>query len=296
MRKIQNNGVKQLPLDQRPSSGSSAIAIDQDPLILAISLRVANPNTRTESFIEALEKGLGAPDGRPRIVLLPGYEEKYDWPCANTRVLELVREHGAAIIFEQRSSIGILWQAYEILGGPLVEIRQKFIDSKEANLEQGLVRELIRECQPGGKRTIRLSGLDIGLLSCGENNVLINHQIDKNRVSVRHNLQETLLDHVQVIHNGAHSNMGNWDKLNKRFEFLSSKARMAIFSTNNSFGSWKAAVRVYIDGTLMADGEGVRNRNSTYSIRVLRDQDQERDGFCAISVIGKGIIQPPTHK
>jgi hypothetical protein len=85
--------------------------------------------------------------------------------------------------------------------------------------------------------------------------------------------------------------MGNWNKLKKRFEYLSRDRRIAIFLTNNSLSSWRGSARVYFDGGLAADGEDVVVRDGPVGVRVVGDMDGDR--FRALVVTAPGrVLQP----
>src|SRR5262245_5833265 len=51
--------------------------------------------------------------------------------------------------------------------------------------------------------------------------------------------------------------MGNWGKIERRFEYLSRGRRLVRYATNNNKRAWRSAVRMYLDGRKVADGVGV---------------------------------------
>lgn len=258
--------------------------------IVAVSLRTGTPAARSAGLATALGQAFeGKPEG-PRIVLLPGWATK--WPVGDSVVVDPCSQHGAAVLFERCLGDTGTWTAFDGAGADLgVGANQLFGDSGQADREPDRVEELLRACAPGGGRTIRLAGVDVGLLSCGENNVLRCAQARGNEVSVRHHPKASIFDHVSVVFNGAHTNMGNWNKLKKRFEYLSREGRITIFLTNNSVNSWRGSVRAYFDGALAADGEEQVGRNGPVGVRVVRDQHGDRFRALVVSVRGS-MLQP----
>ena len=255
--------------------------------IVALSLRDGTPTTRSAGLATALGGAFTGEAAGPRIVLLPGWAPK--WPVGDDVVVGVCRKHGASVLFERCLGNTGTWTAFDGSGAPLgVEVNQVLSDSGQADREPATVGALLRECAPGGSRTLRLEGADVGLLCCGENNVLKCAQARGNEVSVRHHPKASIFDHVPVVFNGAHSNMGNWNKLKKRFEYLSRDRRLAIFLTNNSRSSWRASARVYFDGGLLADGEDVVATNAPVGARIVRDQDGDR--FRALVVTAPGSV------
>lgn len=107
------------------------------------------------------------------------------------------------------------------------------------------------------------SGIGIGILSCGENNILKNSQKHQNKkVYVRYHENEQISlwkkSSIHMIFNGAHTIMGNWGKLDYRFKQLSEIYGLYLYSTNNTSSSWgKSALRIYSKGKLIADSSSV---------------------------------------
>jgi hypothetical protein len=94
-----------------------------------------------------------------------------------------------------------------------------------------------------------------------------------------------LLDHVPVVFNGAHTVMGNWGKLERRFQFLSSAGRFVFYATNNDRWSWKSCVRAYYNGARLADGNAVCPPPEGITVRLHSDPQDE---FRLIAVDVKG--------
>jgi hypothetical protein len=244
----------------------------------AISLAEAEPGECATALSRALDQVFAVPSD-VRIALLAGVQG--DWPSTQF-VCEALAPHRAFGLFEGRDDASgrVAYRAFEPgrgLVGPA--IYQLFAYSAEADADR--VQQLLDECRPGESRTFNVAGIPIGLLVCGENNVLCNAQSDGNRVSVRHGLADSLLDHVPVILNGAHTRMGNWGKLERRFEFLSRGARLVFYVTNKDRGSWQSCVRVYFDGRRLADGGQVYDSPPAMTLAVHADDENT---FCAITV------------
>jgi len=132
---------------------------------------------------------------------------------------------------------------------------QKFATSSEVNANSNLCESLIKEINEGD-RTIKVGNVKFGVIICGENNILENIQSEKNKVKWRYKSPKNW--GVNVIINPSHNTMGNWAKLNKRFEFLSKKYGYVIYLTNSSsleqsFG--KSSLRIYKDGKEVKNGD-----------------------------------------
>lgn len=285
MQKLRRSSPHPLP-ELAERSVEAPLAADVTVAILVISLRDGAPTTRTSALVHGLTAAFDDVRSTARVVLLPGWTR--GWPVADQVVADACRKHGAAVLFERAEPGGTgTWAAYDAGGHSRgVAIRQMFTDSGQADREPEQVRALLDACAPGGERIVRLSGLDVGLLCCGENNVLRCEQAFNNRVSVRHHPGASLFEHVSVTFNGAHSNMGNWNKLNRRFEYLSRGGRLALYATNNSAASWRGSVRAYHDGHLVADGGGVLGAPAGIQVGLVADD--ARDRFRAIIVTARG--------
>lgn len=242
--------------------------------VAAVSMRVGTSVTRRDALRKLVGRLFLGPGAR--VLLLPGVQQK--WPTSPAEVMAAAADVGASVLFEAWHGENPAWVASDATGAPLpVSIRQTFGNSGEANVNPGLVDDLLALCAPGGERTIALGGVRVGLLCCGENNVLRNAQADGNRVSIRHYPGARILDHVPVVFNGAHSNMGNWGKLDKRFEFLSQGGRLSLYATNNGADrpSWRSALRAWHDGRKLADGEEVFDERLSVRL-VSADDDSAR--------------------
>lgn len=129
-----------------------------------------------------------------------------------------------------------------------------------------------------------MAGRMVGILVCGENNVLRNRQSGGNAVSVRHHAGAELFEHAHIVCNGAHTVMGNWGKLERRFEYLSRRGRCALYATNCDARSWRRACRAYVNRQRVATGEGAES--SAASARIIKDA---LDTFRAV------VLDLPAH-
>lgn len=225
--------------------------------IVAASLREATPPQRTAALRRLLTAIIETAGG-PVALLLPGVCA--GWPLDESAVAQLAEEHNATVLFE---CVTAGWRVAAADGSVLPWAAwQSFGSSKEADRDPGRVQKLVEAGEPGGERRLLLGGHDVGLLACGENNVLRNAQSRGNAVSVRHGAAGRLFPGATVVFNGAHTEMGNWPKLQRRFEWLSAdppgdEPRLALFATNNTRGSWGGVLRAWWGGKRLATGVGV---------------------------------------
>lgn len=132
--------------------------------------------------------------------------------------------------------------------------KQKFATSSQVNADSDLYKSLVKEINKGD-RTINVGNVEFGVLICGENNVLKNLQGDGNKVKWRYESPKINWG-AKVILNPSHNTMGNWGKLNKRFEFLSKKYGYVIYLTNSSNQSFgKSSLRIYQNGKEIQNGD-----------------------------------------
>lgn len=228
-------------------------------------------------------------DGHPgpqKIALHAGrVEGPPPWPAGPEKVSEAASMHKVSVLFETMVQADrAAYQAYDSRKGALpVEIYQRFADSKEANANPAMVAELIEDCAPGRERTINLGGLRVGLLICGENNVLTNDQNDGNRAFVRHQPDAKLFEGVPVIFNGAHNPMGNWSKIDQRLKLLSEHQRWAFYATNCENYSWgSSTVRGYYNGALVADSSMKKVKPPPdVKVKCVQD-DKSKDRYLAL--------------
>lgn len=78
-----------------------------------------------------------------------------------------------------------------------------------------------------------------------------------------------LFPHLNVTFNGSHTPMGNWGKLERRFEYLSEDRRWAFYATNTDRLRWgRTALRVYFDGNLVATSEGIEGAPKDHALEL----------------------------
>lgn len=221
----------------------------------------------------------------PRIALHAGQVAgRKPWPTGADEVRKAAATHKVAVLFEASMGSRGAYKAFEPGKEMLpVEIYQRFADSKQANADPAMVVALVEDCGPDRERTINLAGLRLGLLVCGENNVLTNEQDNGNRALVRHQPDSHLFEHVRVVFNGAHTNMGNWGKLDRRFRYLSRERRWAFYATNCGNEAWgRSTVRGYYNGRLIMTSSGPQERRVN-GVRVQRIADDEsKDRYMAL--------------
>jgi hypothetical protein len=204
-------------------------------------------------------------------LLLPGrlkrrpWEHRHSWPTVD-QIAGVARNTKLPILFQTiEPETKPFYTAVSGAGKKLpLEVYQQFSTGKNATPEA--VKGLVKECNPSGERAIDIAGLTVGLLICGENNVLTNKRSDHNRgVRVRHSRARDLFRGVRLIFNGAHTKMGNWGKLEWRFRFLSKHKRWFFYATNNNDKreKWgKSTLCVYYNRRRIATSAGLEQRGT----------------------------------
>jgi hypothetical protein len=130
---------------------------------------------------------------------------------------------------------------------------QRFVDSEAANKNKEQVAQVLEDFK-SGNRIITLDNKRIGILLCGENNILRN--VDHDNPVPRYSDIEWFWDY-EVLINPAHTIMGEPHLIQKRLEYFSQGNRTAIHCTNDTTLSNKAkrAIYIYQDGKLIANGD-----------------------------------------
>lgn len=216
----------------------------------------------TTSVCEAVHRAFN-PFSGPKLLLMAG--SLPFWPKGIGDIRKVAKVGNVTILFE--ATVHPRKRAYMAIlpnGKPLpLRIYQSFATSADANNQPELVEELIKQCGKDGERTIHLCGIKMGLLICGEINVLSNEQgniKDRNRPYIRFHRSDTgvqLFAHLRLVFNGAHTKMGEWSKLDRRFRFLSSGKRWALYATNNDKTAWgTSTLRAYYNGIRVATSRG----------------------------------------
>jgi hypothetical protein len=239
-------------------------------------MREGAPEVRTA----ALRRLLAADVGGNPLVLLPGVCA--GWPHGEQTIARIAAEHGSTILFE---SVLSGWRALDLVGSVRSWASwQMFGSSRDADGDPGVVHRLVEAGLPGGERRVLLRGHDVGLIACGENNVLRNAQKQGNAVTVRHGVADQLFPGAGVVFNGAHTEMGNLGKIWKRFEWLSADPpgdapRLCLFATNNTKGAWGRTLGVWWGGERLATGWGPTPAGEERGVRLVADGEDQARGL-----------------
>lgn len=166
---------------------------------------------------------------------------------ASARFLQqLADENGLSILAEARDTWCFVPEDEPI--GPFV---QRFATSAEAT--RGVVAELTQGYLDG-RRSIHLEHTCVRVLLCGENNILRNVKAKGYAAEPRYPDPGWDLKY-DVLVNPAHTSMGQWNLLHRRFAYLSQGGRTALYCANNAHASWRSALCVYRDGRLVTMGD-----------------------------------------
>ncbi len=263
-----------------PGAHRADVPVPQAPIAVG-SMREA-PSHARNAALRRLLAAVTVEVGAAPLVLLPGVCA--GWPKDERTIARIAAEYNATILFE---CVRRGWCVAKADGQ--VEdwaSWQRFGSSREADRNPGLVQALVAAAERGGERRLRLGGHDVGLLACGENNVLRNAQSRDNAVGVRHDAADRLFPGAKVVFNGAHTEMGNLGKLWKRFEWLSAdppgeKPRLALFATNNTKGSWGRTLGAWWGGEKLATGATVLPAGTSRDVRLVVEP---HDGARAIVI------------
>jgi len=132
--------------------------------------------------------------------------------------------------------------------GPFV---QRF--STGANAKHDKVQRVAEEFA-NGKRLLEVGDKTVGVLLCGENNFLTNVRKNANEPQPRHpDIGWPFV--YDVLVNPAHTSMGQWNLLHKRFAYFSRSERTLLYCTNNTHRSWRTGLCVYRDGKEVVMGD-----------------------------------------
>lgn len=153
---------------------------------------------------------IAAVNHRSDLMALPGYSLGKGIEDAD-QVQHLADEHGIAIIAEADHTY--LFAPNKNPVGPYVQL---FHTGSTA--DHDAVHSLVAEFN-SGKRIIKHRGLRIGILLCGENDILRNDRKRGLWAVPRHGVHWPF--EYDVLVNPAHTSMGQWNLLHKRFEYFS---------------------------------------------------------------------------
>jgi len=187
-----------------------------------------------------------------RLVLLPGYSLNMNSEPEDSMpvLMNLATKYGIHLLAEVSTGTYAHFLPSGIVGNS--SFTQLFWNGNNATTKH--VERLCRMFETS-ERIIDIAGVRLGILLCGENNVLTNIQSRMNEARLRHPSLAWPFGY-DVLVNPSHTSMGNWGKLHKRFSYLSSGNRVLVYCTNNTRRySWKSALSVYIDGQRIMDGE-----------------------------------------
>lgn len=238
--------------------------------------RINGSRQLVPSLKEAVSAAFSGAD-RAKLLLLPGRWKCGRWECRNSwptidQIAEVAIAAKLPIFFETiEAAPKPFYTAVSHTGKQLpLRLYQQFWNCKNATPE--LVEGLISECNWKGKRAVHIGGVTLGLLICGENNVLANKQSDDNRAYVRYSPDSpgaTLFERFRIVFNGSHSKMGEWGKLERRFESLSANKRWFFYATNNKGKRWgSSTLRAYFNGGKIATSAGPPESSSAATTEV----------------------------
>jgi hypothetical protein len=187
-----------------------------------------------------------------QFLILPGYSlgPGQDDPAAIQRFAD---ESGLHILAEAHNTHQLqdtfCFRPNEEPLGPFIQYFHR-----GANATRDAIQQVTEEFQEG-KRLFKVEGKTIGVLLCGENNILRNVKNNNYEPRPRH---RGLKWHFvyDVLVNPAHDTMGEWHLLHKRFAYFSRGGRTLLYCTNNNrSSSWKISLCVYRDGRKVLMGD-----------------------------------------
>jgi len=127
---------------------------------------------------------------------------------------------------------------------PLGPFVQQFRSSRDAS--RAAVSDVVGEFADG-QRVFELGGTRIGVLLCGENNILRRDQPRYPAVGEPSG--------YDILLNPAHTSMGRWYVLHERFARLSRGDRWVIHCANNKHKSWGTSLCVRHNGQIVVMGD-----------------------------------------
>ena len=114
----------------------------------------------------------------------------------------------------------------------------------------------LAEAFTGGRRIIEVGDRTVGVLLCGENNFFRNSRKKDYEPAARFPGIEWPFDYDLLV-NPAHTSMGQWNLLHKRFAYLSQAGRSLLYCTNNLHSSWQTSLCAYQDSKKVLMGDFV---------------------------------------
>lgn len=186
-----------------------------------------------------------------KVLVLPGYSlgPGRDEPAA---IQQFADAAGVSILAEaHNTSQAQDTYCFRPNQGPLGPFIQCF--HQGANATRDAVRQVTEEFGKR-KRLFEVEGKIIGVLLCGENNILRNAKRYGYKPQPRHQNIEWPLAY-DILVNPAHTSMGEWHLLHKRFAYFSQGGRTFMYCTNNTRSSWRTGLCVYQDGKKLVMGD-----------------------------------------
>lgn len=123
--------------------------------------------------------------------------------------------------------------------GPFI---QHFESSNTANKK--VVEKLLDEFEQ--TRVVEANGKKIGVLLCGENNILQNSHKTNTGPKPRGTEKSWPFSAYDILVNPSHTIMGRWNPLHERFSYFSEGQKTLLYCTNNTNkASWKSSLCIY---------------------------------------------------
>jgi hypothetical protein len=211
-----------------------------------IRITIFTGKDKNKKRVEAVETAVQiSQQHHTDLLILPGSSLG---PCKiNGDFLQLLSDStGVPILAETEDTY--YFRPYKQSKGPFI---QHFFTSGDATEHR--VREVIDELRTG-QRIIKNNNIRIGILLCGENNILRNVRANDNHPEPRYSNIGWPFDY-DILVNPAHTNMRQWNLLHKRFAYFSKRNRIAIHCANNINKSWRTTLCVYRNEKLVTMGD-----------------------------------------
>jgi hypothetical protein len=188
-------------------------------------------------------------------LVLPGYS--FGQRHTNVNDVQQIADEIGLIIFaeviSEAQKIGNVSFCFIPRRDPKGPFKQLFTQGVNASLNA--VRT-VADSFSDGSRIINIHNKRIGILLCGENNILTNIQKRSNAPEPRHGIAWPFSAY-DVLINSSHTIMRQWNLLHKRFSYFSRANRTLLYCTNNdkTGASWKSALCIYRNEDLLSMGD-----------------------------------------
>jgi hypothetical protein len=132
---------------------------------------------------------------------------------------------------------------------------QQFKSGKPANKKLvEKVEKLLDEFEQ--TRVVEANGKKIGVLLCGENNILQNSHKTNTGPKPRGTDKSWPFSAYDILVNPSHTIMGQWNLLHERFSYFSEGQKTLLYCTNNTNKSaWKSSLCIYQDSLPVIMGD-----------------------------------------